>query len=387
MSRHPSHRLAILATLVVVVAGTAAAAPPKGADLSNRYEALHAIDSGLSWLGTTQLPDGSWSQYPAITAMVVTAYLRRGDDKPEHRAAIDKGLAFVLGNVRQDGGIYPEGELAIPAMNTALCMVALVATKDEKHHETLRRARQFLIAQQCDEARGYQPDSCLYGGIGYGDDGRPDLGGLHYALEALKATEYLAREPEKPLADASAEPARLANRGESSQGLFWDKAIVFLQRCQNSKATNDQAWAGDDGGFIYNPLESKAGGHTSYGSMTYAGMKSLVYANLAHDDPRVRAAAAWCASHYTMDENPEMGQQGLYYYYNVMAKALDALGTDVLVDREEKKRRWRDDLIVALVTRQATDGSWVNANGRWWENNKDLATAHAVLALQTAIGR
>ena len=58
--------------------------------------------------------------------------------------------------------------------------------------------------------------------------------------------------------------------------------------------------------------------------MTYAGLKSMIYAGLTADDPRVKAAYDYITKHYTLDENPGLGQQGLYYYYQTFAKALAA---------------------------------------------------------------
>src|SRR5437773_7160188 len=51
---------------------------------------------------------------------------------------------------------------------------------------------------------------------------------------------------------------------------------------------------------------------SSYGSMSYAGLKSFIYANLKKDDPRVVAAVNWLKRNYSVDENPALGAQGLY---------------------------------------------------------------------------
>jgi len=60
----------------------------------------------------------------------------------------------------------------------------------------------------------------------------------------------------------------------------------------------------------------------SYGSMTYAGLKSMIYAGLTQDDPRVKAALEFIRKNYTLEENPGQGQRGLYYYYQTFAKAM-----------------------------------------------------------------
>ena len=38
--------------------------------------------------------------------------------------------------------------------------------------------------------------------------------------------------------------------------------------------------------------------------MTYAGLKSFLYAGVSKDDPRVKAAVEWVRKHYTVTENP-----------------------------------------------------------------------------------
>ena len=66
--------------------------------------------------------------------------------------------------------------------------------------------------------------------------------------------------------------------------------------------------------------------------MTYAGLKSMIYAGLGKDDLRVKAALAYVKAHYTLDENPGLGQQGLYYYYHTFAKTMSVLGEPTLID-------------------------------------------------------
>jgi squalene-hopene/tetraprenyl-beta-curcumene cyclase len=173
--------------------------------------------------------------------------------------------------------------------------------------------------------------------------------------------------------------------------------LAFLSRSQNLPGEhNDQEYAklvtdDDRGGFVYNPVpptdimnqrRTPAGGLRSEGGMTYAGLKSFLYAGVSKDDPRVKAAVSWVRRHYTLDENPGMGHDGLYYYYHVFAKAMDALGEDRFEDAKGIKRDWRKDLFEALKARQKPDGSWSNDKSRaYLENMPELATAFAVLAL------
>ena len=123
------------------------------------------------------------------------------------------------------------------------------------------------------------------------------------------------------------------------------------------------------------------GGLRSYGSMSYSGFKSMIYAGLKEDDPRVKAAVTWIGKHYSVTSNPGMEDAGLYYYYHIFAKALDALGEDFIEDANGVKHDWRRELTEELARRQKENGLWANANTRWMEGDPNLATSMALLAL------
>ncbi|NOZ20640.1 MAG: hypothetical protein GXP25_06075 [Planctomycetes bacterium] len=361
-----------LAATYLLFAASAAGQPvtlqPEGRlDVSERKETKLAIERALHWFEKQQNDQGAWepAQVPAVTALVVTAFLGHGGEKyGESNPAVKKGIDFVLKFAREDGAIT--GEM-YANYNTSICMMMLLATRNPKYRPVIERGRQFLLTLQCDEKEGYTPDKPGYGGIGYDSHGKPCLSNLEMALEAIKYSE-------DDLTDTANPPSRL----------HWDKAILFLQRCQNFAKTNDQPWAGNDGGFIYAPGQSKAGGTRSYGSMTYAGLKSFLYANVKRDDPRVQAAVSWIKNHYTLDCNPNMGEQGLYYAYHTFAKAMHVYGDEVLVDPKGTSHAWRKDLVTKLLSLQKGDGFWVNENGRWMESNPVLVTAYACISLELA---
>ncbi len=194
----------------------------------------------------------------------------------------------------------------------------------------------------------------------------------------------------------------LHQSGLSDDDPVYRKAMVFVSRCQMLDATNDQPFVtgSDDGGFVYTPVgggESKAGTIVvegkprlrSYGSMTYAGFKSMLYARVDRDDVRIQRAMDWIRRHFTLDHNPNMpgaqSRQGLYYYYHVFARALQAWGEETIKDAQGVPHRWRAELCEELLARQRDDASWVNEEDRWYEGNPHLVTAYAVLALQTAL--
>ena len=186
---------------------------------------------------------------------------------------------------------------------------------------------------------------------------------------------------------------KAAGHGSDSEAM--QRVLVFVSRCQNLESphnTTPFAAKVNDGGFYYTPAaggssqagnDENTGGLRSYGSMTYAGLKSMIYAGVKADDVRVQKAIEWLKKHYTVETNPGMpqGNQGLYYYYQTFAKALAALGQDTFVDDKGVTHDWRKDLIDALAARQKSDGSWVNENQRWLEGDASLATGYALLAL------
>jgi len=113
------------------------------------------------------------------------------------------------------------------------------------------------------------------------------------------------------------------------------------------------------------------------------------------------AAVDWLEKHFALDENPGLGEQGLYYYYHLMAKALaasrDTLGGSVAsarpvsgsvvsVDAAASQGRippeWASGLALKLIQLQSGDGSWSNKNGRWMESDSVLVTAYSMLSLQ-----
>jgi squalene-hopene/tetraprenyl-beta-curcumene cyclase len=129
------------------------------------------------------------------------------------------------------------------------------------------------------------------------------------------------------------------------------------------------------------PDKDENGGLRSYASMTYAGLKSMIYAGLKPDDPRVKAAFEYIMKHFTLEENPGMGQQGLYYYYQTFAKTLSLIGMHEILDSKGMSRPWKVELVGALAKRQNDDGSWVNPADRFMEGDPNLVTSYGLLAL------
>jgi squalene-hopene/tetraprenyl-beta-curcumene cyclase len=351
----------------------------QAADESLRHEVQLAIDRGLSFLKAQQHTNGSWSlaEHPALTALALSAFMNEpsGHYRKAPAEFLRRGYAHLLQQAQPDGGIYAK---SLQSYNTSLAVMALLAARDPAHEPVIRRARKFIAGQQNDFNERGRLDAPTDGGVGYGNSTpHADLSNTLLALEAL----------------------RYSRRGEGHQpdgdGFNWDAAIDFIQRCQNLPSHNREPWASDDagnkGGFVYFPGNSKAGETNlpngrvalrSYGSMTYAGLLSFLYADVKRDDPRVVAAQDWLRRNYTLDENPGMGAEGRFYYFHTMAKTLGALGIRELPLADGTVVNWRSALAKKLFDLQSADGSWTNpGSGRWMEKDPVLVTSYAVLSL------
>lgn len=376
--------LALLLTFALGATLTAAEAP-------SREEILASVAKGLAYLAKQQQPDGSFANpenkatsqdHPALTALPLLAF-QRDPSGNRHTELLQKGYAFLRTKVQPDGGIYGSG---LSNYNTSVSMMALLSSGDPKDEPLITRARAFVAGQQASNM--LKPE--VNGGFGYGATGtspkrqHPDLDNTLVALEALH--EYRLRRPQAELA--------------KDKDLDFKAAIDFISRCQNLPGTNPLPGTNGNeankGGFVYYPGYSNAGeekladGRTalrSYGSMTYAGLLSFIYADLDKSDQRVGAALDWLSKNYTLEENPGMGRQGLFYYYNLAARGLKAAGIDELTTAKGQKIDWRAEISRKLISLQDPDGSWVNDTARWMEKDPVLVTTYCVMALETILAK
>lgn len=363
---------------------------------AGRAKAYRVLNSAIAYLRTQQdEATGGWGvkpngvTFPAITGLVIDGMLRHpAIDAGDPSAA--RGVEFLLSYRQPDGGVY---DRVLPSYNTAIALSALARAGAPAADAAIPPAQRFLIGLQWSEdslseevserlgVGKVDPSHPFYGGVGYGSHGRPDLSNLSFMLQALHDSGY---DPESPP---------------------FQRALVFLQRVQMDQRFNDMPYArgATEGGFVYATApeadqtgegQSMAGtieetmddGTTisrlrCYGSMTYAGFKSYIYAELSRTDPRVEAARAWIASNYTVTENPGLGERGYYYYLVTFARALDAWGEPTI-----ETHRWAEDLVNQLADLQLADGSFTLRDDRWLEGDPVLVAAYGVLALQAALG-
>ena len=349
----------ILACLVA--AASCAACADRKADIES------AVARGVAYLQSRQAEDGHFSdaQMPALTALPLWAFVHGGRGGTE---GAKKAAAFVLKTQRPDGGFYVpkpgRGGSGLGNYNTSVCMSALFES-GLAPTKAILDARTYIAGSQL------TGDDTMAGGFGYDRASRrryADLSNTSYALDAMRRTE-------------KAEDFR--PKGEARADVNWEQAVRFVEKLQETEGERA-------GGAAYNNRTPQGGTATNaagrvqlraYGSMSYAAVLSMCHAKLTRGDPRVKSALAYCSKFWTVDENPGMGSQGLFYYYDILSRALSVAGVDELEQPDGRKVDWRAELAAKLLSLQRPDGSWANDNNRFWENDPVLATSFAVLTL------
>lgn len=393
----PPDRVAIIPPSPTRIAHGAAEVPISAAHFD---KAIGAIDRGLTWLRASQGPNGGWMEETpaagtdqartsssaslAVTGLVLRALAQRSDSMRDE-AAVLRAIEFIRSGAWKDGRFDPDPSGALGNYVASSITLGLVPMGSVQSGEMVRECVAWLKANQWTQAQGISPGQDWFGGAGYGNGRRPDLSNTQVFLDALHEAGVSATDPAV------------------------QKALVFVTRCQNLKEFNSAAWCtdgSDNGGMVYTPanggesMASAAAGEgragekmppgqprslRSYGSMTYAGFKSLLYAGLTQEDPRVKHALEWIRDHWTFAENPGMGQEGRYYYLHAMARALLAAQQTNIRSKDGAEHNWREELIDAIVSLQSADGSFRNSAERWMESKPELATAYLVLALEEAL--
>lgn len=370
-------------------------------DEEHEAKARKMIAKAIDYLQSQQDESGGWAvnpqgpDFPAVTGLVINGMMLdpSADSQDTH---IKAGVAYLLSHQQDDGGIY---DIVLPSYNTSIAVSALTQVDSNEARQAVSKAVAFLrglqfsqdatdsgpastTTQQVDKAHPF------YGGVGYGRHERPDNSNLSFWIQALH------------------------DAGVAEDDPAFQRAIIFIQRTQMHEAVNDMPYAkgSRQGGFIYATSENSQNIGTgqsfagtieetlddgtvtsrlrAYGSMTYAAFKSYVYVRLDRQDPRVVVAMDWIKNNYTLQENPGVGSEGLYYYLVMFARALDAWDQEKLpITTEEgtQSRDWANDLIDRLAELQNEDGSFKSVDDKWMENDPVLITAYALLSLEHAV--
>ena len=372
---------------------TKAAQVPQPKDVKKAIKS--AVDRGIKFIRTHQdgksgavrfIAGNEKTAHPGLTGMALLCYLRshRGYTMADG-PFVGRALEWLVSLQKEDGSIYLHDSAQYC---TSVALTAIAESGEKRFEGARQRALDYLVAIQASEDTGYSKGDRFYGGVGYGGDERPDLSNTQFGVEAARAA------------------------GLPSDHAFFQRAAIFASRTQNHGETNDQEWKspsgvvvrpGNDGGAMYLPGESKAGIEVlpdgrrvfrSYGSMSYALLKSFIFCDLKRADPRVKAVARWVQENFTLERHPgfmvgDAGDepwQGLYYYYFSMARALSVYGQDTWTTKAGIKHDWRRELASELISQQIDSGAFLNTRSpRWNENAPILCTLYGVLALEECL--
>lgn len=272
------------------------------------------------------------------------------------------------------------------------------------------------LTQKIELARDYLKQSQVGNPNGPAADYKRDsigFGGWAYSKEEIDTAVNKNKKPPANMSTSTFAIDALKACGVGTDDPIWKDALTFLKRNQNAGEVQEGGFtattgdgkkvkmAGPDsqdyGGAIYSENSSMVEERTenedgtvtlhSYGAMTYNLLRAYLFAGLKKDDLPVKLALNWIRKNYVLDKvpgyrNPKQFDQGLYYYYESLARTMKALGEDTLEDDRGFKHDWRAELIAQLGKLQAEDGSWVNKNPKWQEDSPTLATAYALDALR-----
>jgi squalene-hopene/tetraprenyl-beta-curcumene cyclase len=389
-------------TLMIALTALGLLAPPQD-DLKKNL--VGAYSRAADWLVSQQDDKGAWKAGPAgkeqpsiaYTGLIVAALAEAPADlRAKYKAAIDKGVGFIVSKQNADGS-FGEGPAGgyYKVYTTSISLMALsLASPDKK--DAIGNARGYIKNNQLKEG----PDK---GSLGYGDkEPKFENGKLveKSSIPNLSTTGFAAE--------------GMARSGLPKDDQFWKLVIEYVQKCQNNSETNNDPQfiarlkekglsVGDDGGLFYaaDPADTKAGTVKltdktiiqSYGSMTYDGIKTYLYSGLPKDDPRVKAALDWVRKNYSVEAHPGFAFDvktrthimGLFYYYLLMARAFDALGEKTFTTFDGKVHKWANELGEQLLKVQKDEKMWVNENMRWQEDSPVLVTSYVLNVLNAVM--
>ena len=297
-----------------------------------------AIARATHWLWSQQSDDGGWHSKTygllrseqSLTPFVLDALL----SVPHEAARVDKAFEFLKRNFNTEPVDYP---------NYAAGLALRVAGRLKRN---VPEWLAYLREQQFTEENGWTPNDPAYGAWGMGGErrrppepGHVDLAMTRYVLEGLAAAGL-----------SSADPAM-------------QKALVYLDRCQNP-----------DGGFYFSTVNldtNKAGDangeYRSYGTTTCDGLLALLAAGVPASDPRISRAQAWLKKNHLEERAPgfdiepaRMGwSEGLRFYYAAaVTRAMPQLPVQLPVQND--------------------DGSFANKSNLVKEDDPLIATAFAL---------
>ncbi|MCE9546939.1 MAG: DUF4159 domain-containing protein [Planctomycetia bacterium] len=279
LAQHPADQLAAgverLARRVDADADKDAGRDPNNKDSDiNPAEFRRSIERAIAFLKREQKPDGGWTSWPGFqggeTGLCTLALIEAG--VPTKDPAVQRALKHLR-------SITPERTYDVALQTMALCRAGEAADLP-----TIRRNAQLLERTQ-------QSDGDGRGAWGYPQEagGRVDNSNTQFALLALYDAEQA---------------------GVKINPEVWKQALIYWERTKNGRGS----W-----GYVH--------GAPSTGSMTSAGISSMIIASASAspDDARadqggcqcvnqqqseaVENALAWLGDNFNISHNPQAGER------------------------------------------------------------------------------
>ncbi|MFH1823912.1 MAG: HEAT repeat domain-containing protein [Candidatus Firestonebacteria bacterium] len=281
-----------------------------------------SIRKGLNFLVKEQAEDGHFKSkyFPlGVTQLALLCLLKEGWS--EEDTVVKKGLKYMLEHEQKDGSYISKSEVALgnniekqrSSYTSAIAIMVLAATKNQKYTENIKRSIEFLKSIQDKE-----------GGFGYFKDTRSDMSCTEFAMLGL---------------DSGYDFLKLDKKDE-----LWMKLTNYLKKQQNP-----------DGGFGYTKEWEKA----SYGSMTSAGLTCQMLAHMDLTSSDVKNTLSWVSKNYTLDSNPKADSDKHHPdYLKSLAMGLHLTGLNSVIDDKGNMHYWYKELIEKLIKEQKSEGFW-----------------------------
>lgn len=314
---------------------------------------------------------------PSITAFVLFSIESLPEEfKKRYQKNLRKAYEYLKKQIDPEGAIGTLPEIPdYPTYATSFAIAAFCVGKPPGWEREVEKMVRYLKVAQLTERRGWSREDKEYGGWDFGGKlwKKPrtfhlDLSITSFALEALNLA------------------------GLSREDPLWQKALIFVRRCQNFPR---------DGGFFFTPAPTEGNGNKagytridgrvrprSYGSMTCDGIRSLLACGTPKNEIRVQKAFNWLRKNFTLAKTPgfpkdmevpwDIGVR--FYYYASLALAMEKLGIRSL-EKKGKKIFWAKELARRLIKLQNQDGSWKNSSYLMREDDPLIATPLSLIAL------
>jgi hypothetical protein len=302
-----------------------------------------AIEEGVKYLESQQLPSGGWTEFDGeqggLTALCTLALLNSGRTKAD--PSVSKALDY-LQNLNNPDRTY----------SVSLILMAFVQADPVKYKLPIARLAKWLEGHQI-------RDNDTKGGWTYSNpNNRADNSNTQFAMLALHEAE---------------------RAGVKVSDQTWQLALNYWTK---------PGMQSFDGGFGYEA------GHPSSGSMTAAAIASLIIARdrlhpgdaavtdgrlqccgSQEPDDQLNNALTWMGRHFSVQRNPGSPNWILYYLY-----ALERVGR-MSGQRTIGDHDWYREGSEYLLARQSEtlNNSWKGSG--FIENNPLVATSFALLFL------